>query len=414
MSQRRARKRRRYSLPTKPDLVARLVQKKPSTLRKRLNEIEKFIVEFKATYDAWTNEKSAVCREVDEGYSAVSNVWQEVTADIAASLASGTSLLITFAKELESRRYATWSSWFSWLTGEQGGVRVPNVVALFRVHDRFENGIVMREVTDEQIAVMCSVGNYGKCCSVDELTTISNRVEEVLTQSRDRAIVALDCVGRMVDSSPIGCGVHSESWRDWRIAMGVWAKQIPMDLVHDEFKDRCTRLFGESTAWMQFKWKLPPKKELPTRKLYGRPIDKNGLDLAQQEREAIVIALSRLETEASELRTKHGFSDKTIAAAAAFFDQTRKLADQLRKEMWIEFESAPICPYCDKAIDGAPHLDHIHPQSHGGLSKRDNLVFACSTCNGDKSDLTLLEYAEKMSLEFQTIVIRLRARGKRV
>ncbi len=47
------------------------------------------------------------------------------------------------------------------------------------------------------------------------------------------------------------------------------------------------------------------------------------------------------------------------------------------------------CGYCltSEAIVGAPmEIDHLIPQSLGGLTEEDNLWLACSLCNDHKSD----------------------------
>lgn len=172
-------------------------------------------------------------------------------------------------------------------------------------------------------------------------------------------------------------------------------------------------------AWQSLQLAIPLLQCDFSRKLHGRSIHHyDALQMAQKEREMLSEALervrARVQREALELREKHGFSDKTIAAAAAFFDQTRDLADKLREQMLKELDMQSACPYCAGPLGETPNLDHIHPTSHGGLSKRDNLVFACSTCNLKKSDLTLREFAERTGFDFVSIVARLRAIGKRV
>ena len=41
------------------------------------------------------------------------------------------------------------------------------------------------------------------------------------------------------------------------------------------------------------------------------------------------------------------------------------------------------CIYCGKPSES---IDHVVPRSQGGLSKTENCVPACLSCNGDKSD----------------------------
>jgi 5-methylcytosine-specific restriction endonuclease McrA len=51
-------------------------------------------------------------------------------------------------------------------------------------------------------------------------------------------------------------------------------------------------------------------------------------------------------------------------------------------------EQHPFCAYCGK--EGKTTLDHITPLSKGGTHTIDNLVLACSTCNGSKYNNSLL------------------------
>lgn len=53
-----------------------------------------------------------------------------------------------------------------------------------------------------------------------------------------------------------------------------------------------------------------------------------------------------------------------------------------------------MCSYCDVFIEGYADADHVTPISRGGCNDLSNLTPACRACNGDKSDLTLTEWAE--------------------
>lgn len=49
------------------------------------------------------------------------------------------------------------------------------------------------------------------------------------------------------------------------------------------------------------------------------------------------------------------------------------------------------CEYCKTSAEFATQsftIEHIFPSSKGGLSKEDNLAFACGGCNSHKSDRT--------------------------
>lgn len=51
------------------------------------------------------------------------------------------------------------------------------------------------------------------------------------------------------------------------------------------------------------------------------------------------------------------------------------------------------CAYCAQTCDGLPDPEHVTPLSRGGRNDMSNLVAACRSCNADKNDLTLDEWA---------------------
>ncbi len=64
------------------------------------------------------------------------------------------------------------------------------------------------------------------------------------------------------------------------------------------------------------------------------------------------------------------------------------------------FIGAP-CPYCgqymtERGYHGVTR-DHKHPRSMGGKLHGSNRVIVCRRCNFEKANLTLIEYAEKLS-----------------
>jgi len=52
-----------------------------------------------------------------------------------------------------------------------------------------------------------------------------------------------------------------------------------------------------------------------------------------------------------------------------------------------------MCSYCDVVVEGYADADHVTPVSRGGCNDMSNLTPACRSCNGDKSDMTLIEWA---------------------
>lgn len=57
----------------------------------------------------------------------------------------------------------------------------------------------------------------------------------------------------------------------------------------------------------------------------------------------------------------------------------------------VTAEYGGLCPYCNQQITEG-HVDHIVPVSNGGTNDRDNLVYACASCNLSKGDKSLLEF----------------------
>ena len=98
------------------------------------------------------------------------------------------------------------------------------------------------------------------------------------------------------------------------------------------------------------------------------------------------------------------------AKASAYDNKTRDHAALAA----ITISVPDLCPYCAGPIGNNPHLDHIYPVSLGGLSIRENLVYCCSECNLQKSNLGLSEFLEKRGLDPSQVLPRLRELGKRV
>lgn len=87
---------------------------------------------------------------------------------------------------------------------------------------------------------------------------------------------------------------------------------------------------------------------------------------------------------------------------------SRKLAQKIKSKLELTVD----CPYCGETLGEQPHADHIYPQSKGGLSRLENLVYVCGACNARKSDLTLLAFIEECSLDRKRTESRLKELGK--
>ena len=68
------------------------------------------------------------------------------------------------------------------------------------------------------------------------------------------------------------------------------------------------------------------------------------------------------------------------------------LCPKLRIRRWrqsLHGFTGKSCIYCGNQSES---IDHILPQSRGGLSITENCVPACLACNGDKSDLDVFNW----------------------
>lgn len=95
--------------------------------------------------------------------------------------------------------------------------------------------------------------------------------------------------------------------------------------------------------------------------------------------------------------------DTYRAYAAAYFDQTRKLAEGIKRNLLKQEEILCGCPYCGNSLGETPHADHIYPVSKGGLSTVTNMVLVCINCNLRKSNYTLREFIERCGLDRNTV-----------
>ncbi len=90
--------------------------------------------------------------------------------------------------------------------------------------------------------------------------------------------------------------------------------------------------------------------------------------------------------------------DEFKAYKAAYLDQSRELAKEVRRALFEQTQIVPNCPYCGNSLGSEPHADHIYPVSKGGLSTAANMVLVCKSCNLAKSNFTLREFIEIKAL----------------
>ena len=61
---------------------------------------------------------------------------------------------------------------------------------------------------------------------------------------------------------------------------------------------------------------------------------------------------------------------------------------------WLIEQHGPVCAYCGRRVPAAAiTLDHVAPRrGQSAFDRRDNLVLACSDCNGAKADMPILAF----------------------
>jgi 5-methylcytosine-specific restriction endonuclease McrA len=141
-----------------------------------------------------------------------------------------------------------------------------------------------------------------------------------------------------------------------------------------------------------------------------------GFEKQIREYESAVCQMQRLdekEQRARDAEIKRKEKEAMNAAiVAAFFNKTRDLAEDVKKELSGQFAICPNCPYCGSPYGDEPHADHIYAVSKGGMSVFVNMVIICSTCNLRKGPKTLREFIVACGLDRVMIEATLERLGK--
>jgi hypothetical protein len=73
------------------------------------------------------------------------------------------------------------------------------------------------------------------------------------------------------------------------------------------------------------------------------------------------------------------------------------------------------CVYCEQALDGTSHMDHIQAIKNGGSGEITNLVYACAKCNLSKNGKDFWQFIETKTKSVQSQIIRrLEKLGKQI
>lgn len=139
-------------------------------------------------------------------------------------------------------------------------------------------------------------------------------------------------------------------------------------------------------------------------------------DNAELRLHALLQAKSHVQSKETSIQEREEIAAREVgkykAFAAAYFDESRKLADSVKKEMRGQEMLVNGCPYCGLQLDDTPHADHIYPIIKGGLSVKENMVYVCNKCNLKKSGMTLREFIIKAGLNRVFVEENLEKLGK--
>lgn len=196
-----------------------------------------------------------------------------------------------------------------------------------------------------------------------------------------------------------GADVQTRSYGAYVQTQEVWAQVHAIELEYHEQRSR----LGQK--------RLDERERLSPFKFGGYTVQK--LSKVKLQLKATIRQLEQLGVDEQKLRRVYGVDDKTIAQAAAHLGLTRQHGAKIRTSLLSQIRISIECPYCGEELGDSPHADHIYPVALGGLSTPENMVLACSTCNLQKHDLTIREFASKFGKSRALIEERLTRLGKR-
>lgn len=194
-------------------------------------------------------------------------------------------------------------------------------------------------------------------------------------------------------------GTTGKSYGAYAQTREVWAQVHAIELEYHEQRSRLGRKF------------LDERERLSPFKLGGYTVQE--LSKVKLQLETTIRQLEQLGLDEQKIRRVYGVDDKTIAQAAAHVGLTRQHGAKIRTSLFSQIQISIECPYCGGELGDSPHADHIYPVALGGLSTPENMVLACSTCNLQKHDLTIREFASKFGKSRELIEERLTRLGKR-
>ena len=81
-------------------------------------------------------------------------------------------------------------------------------------------------------------------------------------------------------------------------------------------------------------------------------------------------------------------------AAAQLTSTSTSRTAYAETKRWLLHQHGPVCAYCGRRVSATTiTLDHVAPRrGQSAYDRRDNLVLACTDCNGAKADMPILAF----------------------